>query len=140
MGSIGKKAQVALEFFALAGMLALFLLLVTMASWQRRNDVEREQLGYSGESVCYQLRSEINAANAIGDGYARRFSLPQMLLGSFVYEIDKSYLSQERSLVVRWNGGACSAVLLPSSFAGESALVPGADVIVKNVGGVITFE
>ncbi|PIO06047.1 hypothetical protein COT29_02890 [Candidatus Micrarchaeota archaeon CG08_land_8_20_14_0_20_59_11] len=134
------KGQVALEFFALAGLLAVFLLLVTAASWQRRGEIEREQVAYAAEAVCSQLRSEINAAHSIGGGYSRNFNLPPMLLGSFAYEVDASYLGQERRIFVRWQGGSCGANVLASSFSGTAALVPGATVTVKNVGGVIAFE
>ena len=137
---MSKKAQVALEFFALAGLLAVFLLLVTAASWQRRGEIEREQVAYAAEAICSQLRSEMNAAHSIGDGYSRNFDLPQMLLGSFSYSVDASYLSEERRVYVRWDGGSCGANVLASSFSGTAALVPGATVTVKNVGGVIVFE
>ena len=137
---MSKKAQVALEFFALAGLLAVFLLLVTAASWQRRGEIEREQVAYAAEAICSQLRSEINAAHSVGDGYSRNFDLPQMLLGSFSYSVDASYLSEERRVYVRWDGGSCGANVLASSFSGTAALVPGATVTVKNVGGVIVFE
>jgi len=136
---LSKKAQVALEFFALAGLLAVFLLLVTAASWQRRGEIEREQVAYAAEAICSQLRSEINAAHSVGDGYSRSFGLPQMLLGSFPYSVDASYLSEERRVYVRWDGGSCGANVLASSFSGMAALVPGETVTVKNVGGVIVF-
>ncbi|MFH0835180.1 MAG: hypothetical protein V1881_02460 [Candidatus Micrarchaeota archaeon] len=136
---MSKKAQVALEFFALAGLLAVFLLLVTTASWQRRGEVEREQVAYAGEAVCSQLRSEINAAHSIGDGYSRGFVLPHMLLGSFPYSVDTSYLAGERRVYVRWDGGSCGANVLAPSFSGTAALVPGAAITVENVGGVIVF-
>ena len=81
-----KKAQIAIEFFIMAGvaiMISLGFLIYVAVMSSEEADVQRDGLV---RDIVHHVRNEINLAFIVENGYYHEFTLPQTM-GRYEYEI-----------------------------------------------------
>lgn len=112
--TIYNKAQNALEFLVIIGILVVFLILVLIFISQQTTTVQDQQKFMSAEFVVNQLQEEINLAKNMRDGYSRTFMIPDNYNGIPI----EAELREGRELLIQSEGGTILR-FLPVFVAGN---------------------
>ncbi|MFH1641416.1 MAG: hypothetical protein ABIC04_00795 [Nanoarchaeota archaeon] len=76
------KAQSAMEFILLAGLLLFIFLIVLSSVSYNTAKINKKKDALVGEDIVTKVQKELNLAARVLDGYSREFYLPQLLSAS----------------------------------------------------------
>ncbi len=79
--SMLKKSQSSIEFIILTGIIMLFFSVFFLSIQESGSDKLREKRAFLAKQTAFIVQDEINLALKSGDGYERRFVLPESLDG-----------------------------------------------------------
>lgn len=126
------KAQVSTEFILYAAILVFILAFAAYFAVVTAGDIRTEGVNTDAKRVAAIIATEINTAVEVGDGYSRRFFLPQTLYSDTNYTVS---IDAQRVYVL-WNSRSYSLPVLAGNTTGVPA--KGYNTL-KNVNGVIIF-
>ncbi len=126
--------QLTMEFMTYVGIVLSIVLLASYSAMNTGNDVKNSNSLTDARRIASAVAQEINSAVEIGDGYFHSFSLPALLNTAENYTINAS---DGGFVTVDWSEGTYSLPVLANSVSGS---VKKGKNMIKNTGGVITFE
>lgn len=127
-----RKAQASAEFMAYVVMLLVVLLVAAFIAINTTEDVRTESANNDAKRIAYVVASEINMANEIGDGYTRRFFIPEQLKNGENFSLNVA----SQRITVSWSNANYSLPLTASNITGSP--IKGYNTM-KNIGGVVVF-
>jgi hypothetical protein len=130
-----KKAQVAIELFALVSALVIIFLVITVIERDRNAMIYTQRVEMDGKRVAEVVSTEVNTAVIVGRGYSHRFSLPEFLASHTGYSVSVNGTHQFAE--VSWVGGYYIMPIITSNVTGNPQI--GAN-IVSNDNGLVSIS
>ena len=74
------RAQGAMEFMVLAGILLLLFAIIMGIFGSQASDTNKQKIQLRAEDVVVKIQKEVHLAARVLDGYSREFTLPQRIV------------------------------------------------------------
>lgn len=129
------RGQIEIEFISLVGFILLLFVLVYVLAFNNQVKVEEHRQELFARQLCSFLASEVDFAFAIGSGFEKNLTLPQLLGGKVDYSVFVDNL--EQAVIVSWQGGSCRSFVKSNSTSG--VFRSGFNVL-RNVNGSVVIS
>lgn len=130
------RGQIELEFLSLVSLVLILFVMVYLLSFQKQVDMQHERNSIFAKQLCSFLASEVDFATAIGAGYEKNITLPELLGDKVDYGVVID--NAEQSVVLTWDDGSCRSYIKSNSVSGNFA--PGFNSITNNGSGVVISQ
>ncbi|MFH1447833.1 MAG: hypothetical protein ABIG39_03130 [Candidatus Micrarchaeota archaeon] len=128
-----RKAQVAIELFALISALVMIFLIVTVLERDRNAMIYSQRIEMDGKRVAEIVSTEINNGVVVGRGYSHRFSLPEYLATNTRYYLTVN--TSHQFVELSWEGGYYLMPIITSNVTGNP--LAGWNTISNNDGMIV---
>ncbi len=128
--------QVSIEFMAYFGMLLLIFVAFSPVVFNQTMEVRKQSMAMESRRIATFVEREVNSAVRFGDGYTRRFTVPEKI-SNHEYNITIYNGTYGKVLEVEWSEGVENRQLIATKIGGYPK--PGENNI-ENSDGLIIFS
>lgn len=129
------KSQSVAEFIVIFGIFLAALIVITLVSWSRIEDMSQSKKDMEIERVLVYTSDKINTAYLIGNGFSTNMTLPETIL-NFNYTAD----IQNGMLLLNITGMIYSKQLLTTNITVARSLDQKGPYVIKNNKGEIIIS